>query len=129
MGLVGHGAEPRGQPDLRRGMIRDGAGHHAAPAVGRWRTRMRQRRRSPIMLLGIVLGTAVMAVLVAACSQSQAPGGGSGGGQEVTTPSGLKYTDTKVGTGAEAKSGQSVSVHYTGWLTNGTKFDSSKDRG
>src|SRR3954469_11749267 len=111
-------------------MIRDGAGHHAAPAVGRWRTRMRQRRRSPIMLLGIVLGTAVMAVLVAACSQSQAPGGGGGsGGQEVTTPSGLKYTDSKIGTGAEAKAGQTVSVHYTGWLTNGTKFDSSKDRG
>ena len=80
------------------------------------------------MLLGIVVGAAVLAVLVAACSQSQAPSGG-GGGQEVTTPSGLKYTDTKVGTGAEAKAGQRVSVHYTGWLTNGTKFDSSKDRG
>ena len=36
--------------------------------------------------------------------------------------------DTKVGTGAEAKTGQLVSVHYTGWLTDGTKFDSSKDR-
>jgi FKBP-type peptidyl-prolyl cis-trans isomerase len=80
------------------------------------------------MLLGIVLGTAVLAVMVAACSQSQAPSGG-GGGQEVTTASGLKYTDEKVGTGAEAKAGQRVSVHYTGWLTNGTKFDSSKDRG
>jgi FKBP-type peptidyl-prolyl cis-trans isomerase FkpA len=92
---------------------------------------MQQRRRSPIMLLGIVFGAAVMAVLVAACSQSQAPAGGSGsgGGQEVTTASGLKYEDTKVGTGAEAKAGQQVSVHYTGWLTNGTKFDSSKDRG
>jgi len=81
------------------------------------------------MLLGMVLGTAVMAVLVAACTQSQAPAGGGGGGQEVTTPSVLKYTDTKIGTGAEAKAGQNVSVHYTGWLTNGTKFDSSKDRG
>jgi FKBP-type peptidyl-prolyl cis-trans isomerase FkpA len=80
------------------------------------------------MLLGIVLGAAVMAVLVAACAQSQASAGG-GGGQEVTTASGLKYTDTKVGTGAEAKAGQTASVHYTGWLTNGTKFDSSKDRG
>jgi FKBP-type peptidyl-prolyl cis-trans isomerase len=36
--------------------------------------------------------------------------------------------DLVVGTGAEAKSGQNVTVHYTGWLTNGTKFDSSKDR-
>ena len=87
------------------------------------------------MLLGIVLGAAVVAVLVAACAQSQSPsaggsGGGSGAGdQEVTTASGLKYTDTKVGTGAEAKAGQTAVVHYTGWLTNGTKFDSSVDRG
>ena len=48
---------------------------------------------------------------------------------EVTTPSGLKYDDLKVGAGAEAKAGQAVSVHYTGWLTDGKKFDSSKDRG
>jgi FKBP-type peptidyl-prolyl cis-trans isomerase len=48
---------------------------------------------------------------------------------EVTTPSGLKYEDLKVGTGAEAKAGQTVSVHYSGWLTNGKKFDSSVDRG
>jgi FKBP-type peptidyl-prolyl cis-trans isomerase FkpA len=48
---------------------------------------------------------------------------------EVTAPSGLKYEDLKVGTGAEAKAGQAVSVHYTGWLTDGKKFDSSKDRG
>jgi len=85
------------------------------------------------MLLGIVLGAAVVAALVAACAQSQAPSGGGGssasGGQEVTTASGLKYTDTKVGTGAEAKAGQTAVVHYTGYLTNGTKFDSSKDRG
>ena len=37
--------------------------------------------------------------------------------------------DLVVGTGADATSGQKVTVHYTGWLTNGTKFDSSKDRG
>jgi FKBP-type peptidyl-prolyl cis-trans isomerase len=78
------------------------------------------------MLLGIVLGAAVLAVLVAACAQNQAPSGG--GDQEVTTASGLRYTDLKVGSGAEAKAGQTAVVHYTGWLTNGTKFDSSKDR-
>ena len=82
------------------------------------------------MLLGIALGAAVVAALVAACTQSQSPSAGSGGGgEEVTTASGLKYSDTKVGTGAEAKAGQTAVVHYTGWLTNGTKFDSSKDRG
>ena len=38
---------------------------------------------------------------------------------EVTTPSGLTYNDLTVGTGAEAKAGQTVSVHYTGWLKIG----------
>lgn len=50
-------------------------------------------------------------------------------GKIVTTKSGLKYEDLKVGTGDEAKSGDTVEVHYTGWLKNGKKFDSSKDRG
>lgn len=40
----------------------------------------------------------------------------------------LKIEDLKVGTGAEAKSGQTVHVHYVGTLTNGSKFDSSRDR-
>jgi len=46
-----------------------------------------------------------------------------------TTASGLIIEDLIVGTGATAQAGQLVSVHYTGWLTDGTKFDSSKDRG
>ena len=47
-----------------------------------------------------------------------------------TTNSGLNYKDEKVGDGAEAKAGQNVSVHYTGWLyPQGDKFDSSVDRG
>jgi FKBP-type peptidyl-prolyl cis-trans isomerase FkpA len=50
-------------------------------------------------------------------------------GDPVKTPSGLEYWDIKVGTGAEAKSGQHVKVHYTGWLTNGKKFDSSVGTG
>jgi FKBP-type peptidyl-prolyl cis-trans isomerase len=49
--------------------------------------------------------------------------------EEVTTPSGLKYNDDQVGDGAAPSQGQRVSVHYTGWLTDGTKFDSSRDRG
>src|SRR6476646_10376578 len=47
----------------------------------------------------------------------------------VTTPSGLKYIDEKEGTGASPTKGKKVTVHYTGWLTNGKKFDSSLDRG
>ena len=50
----------------------------------------------------------------------------------ITTASGLQYEDTTPGTGATASAGQSVTVHYTGWLYNdgvkGAKFDSSKDR-
>jgi FKBP-type peptidyl-prolyl cis-trans isomerase FkpA len=48
---------------------------------------------------------------------------------ERITDSGLKIEDTTEGNGAEATAGQTVSVHYTGWLENGSKFDSSKDRG
>ena len=44
------------------------------------------------------------------------------------TDSGLKFEDTTMGEGMVASKGQTVSVHYTGWLENGTKFDSSKDR-
>lgn len=47
----------------------------------------------------------------------------------ITSPSGLTIEDIVVGTGAEAAAGQNVTVHYTGWLTDGKKFDSSKDRG
>jgi FKBP-type peptidyl-prolyl cis-trans isomerase FkpA len=46
----------------------------------------------------------------------------------ITTDSGLKYVDLKVGDGKEAKKGDKVVVHYTGWLKDGTKFDSSLDR-
>jgi len=49
-------------------------------------------------------------------------------GQEVTLPSGLKVVDLVVGTGAQPRAGQTVVVHYTGTLTDGKKFDSSKDR-
>jgi len=50
-------------------------------------------------------------------------------GDGVKTASGLQYWDIKVGTGAEAKQGSHVTVHYTGWLTSGKKFDSSVDAG
>ena len=47
---------------------------------------------------------------------------------EITTESGLKYVDIAVGGGRQAASGNLATVHYAGWLTNGTKFDSSVDR-
>ncbi len=48
--------------------------------------------------------------------------------EESTTASGLGIADLKTGEGDEAKAGKTVEVHYTGWLENGTKFDSSLDR-
>lgn len=56
-------------------------------------------------------------------------GKGSRKMSQVTTPSGLEYVDEVVGTGVSPQQGQTVVVHYTGWLTNGQKFDSSVDRG
>jgi FKBP-type peptidyl-prolyl cis-trans isomerase len=50
-------------------------------------------------------------------------------GEPVKTPSGLEYWDIKVGTGASAEIGKQVKVDYTGWLTNGKKFDSSVGTG
>ncbi len=48
---------------------------------------------------------------------------------EIRTASGLRYTDIVEGTGPTPERGQTLSVHYTGMLENGTKFDSSYDRG
>ena len=77
----------------------------------------------------------VVTALVFAVIAATTPLGQSAAAADTMTemPSGLKYTDTKVGDGAEAKPGKKVSVHYTGWLYNngrrGAKFDSSLDRG
>lgn len=57
---------------------------------------------------------------------AQGPGGQT---NIVTTPSGLRYQDYEVGQGQQPRTGQTVVVHYVGWLTDGTKFDSSLDRG
>lgn len=65
-----------------------------------------------------VLAAAVLVVVIplAACAK------------EKKMADGLIINDVKVGTGPEAKAGQTVTVQYTGWLMDGTKFDSSKDR-
>src|SRR5579872_6752572 len=57
------------------------------------------------------------------------PGPTKVSGAPTTTASGLQYWDIVVGSGAAAAAGDLVSVHYTGWLTSGEKFDSSVDRG
>jgi FKBP-type peptidyl-prolyl cis-trans isomerase len=50
-------------------------------------------------------------------------------GKPITTSSGLQYWDIKKGSGALAQAGKEVTVHYTGWLTDGKEFDSSRDAG
>jgi FKBP-type peptidyl-prolyl cis-trans isomerase len=50
-------------------------------------------------------------------------------GQGTTTPSGLTFWEIKVGEGAAVKNGKAVKIHYTAWLENGRKFDSSLDAG
>lgn len=49
-------------------------------------------------------------------------------GPPIIAPNGLQYIEVAPGTGDEAHAGQRVTVHYTGWLTSGQKFDSSRDR-
>lgn len=82
----------------------------------------------------IVIMLLAAAVVIPACSQKEAKPveekkTGPGAVAMVKTPSGLAYVDLVPGSGPSPTAGQPVKVHYTGWLENGTKFDSSVDRG
>jgi FKBP-type peptidyl-prolyl cis-trans isomerase len=78
---------------------------------------------------------AASALALAACNRAPTPsptnstgGAPAASAAEVTMPDGLQYTDDQIGSGAEATAGKTAVVHYTGWLMDGTKFDSSVDR-
>lgn len=88
----------------------------AHPPAGR-------NRQARIIAIIIVLALAASAIAYLITKRA------GPGGTEVTTASGLKYTDLVVGTGATPQRGQTVTVHYTGTLASGKKFDSSYDRG
>ena len=81
----------------------------------------------PIRLAGAAVA---LAIIVAGAPLTHAIAAQN---QVIEMPDGLKYTDSKLGTGAVATPGSKVSVHYTGWLyqngAKGAKFDSSRDRG
>jgi len=83
------------------------------------------RRATTLAAVCLVMASAVFAAAPSAMAQSP--------GKTMTTSSGLQITDSKVGTGATPKPGQTAVVHYTGWLyqdgAKGKKFDSSVDRG
>jgi FKBP-type peptidyl-prolyl cis-trans isomerase len=95
--------------------------------------RVRNQRIAILVIALLILGGA--AFLVYTTSQNKqaennlAAAGLPDTSNLTTTATGLQYKDVTAGTGAEAKEGDTVSVHYTGWLTDGTKFDSSVDRG
>ena len=76
-----------------------------------------QRLRIGAVIVMLVLAASVVAFLVSRRG-TPAPA-------ETTTPSGLKIQDLKVGDGPSPKMGQTVSVHYIGWLENGTEFNNS----
>jgi FKBP-type peptidyl-prolyl cis-trans isomerase len=79
------------------------------------------RKKFNVKILVIVL---IVAVAAAAVVYVVANRNGLAG-SEVTTQSGLKYTDLKVGDGATPRTGQGVSVHYIGWLESGREFNNS----
>lgn len=85
-----------------------------------------------------LLSTLIATLTLIACTSSESPttpqvktptvAPASTSNAPQTTASGLIIETLAAGSGPAAKSGDNVSVHYTGWLTNGTKFDSSRDR-
>ena len=80
--------------------------------------------------VGVALTTAIAGAALTFTAARFAPAAAQTAGTTMTTPSGLKIIDTKIGTGASPKPGQICVMHYTGWLaSNGKKFDSSVDRG
>ncbi len=97
-------------------------------------------RRIFIVAAAVVAGLALVACgggeeeAVPAVSPVATVAGAEGGpppvsGEPITTESGLQIIDIAAGSGQEAQAGQTAVVHYTGWLADGTKFDSSLDRG
>jgi len=82
-----------------------------------------------IAIIGLVMFSSAQTTNNTPATHPAAGGPTKVTGNPVKMASGLEYWDIKVGTGAEAHSGQHVKVDYTGWFTNGKKFDSSVDRG
>jgi FKBP-type peptidyl-prolyl cis-trans isomerase len=84
----------------------------------------------PRMTKTLVLASALLAAAgLAACNKKTDAGGAAAPGAAAPQGGSLLIEDVKVGEGDVAAKGKMVSVHYTGVLTNGTKFDSSLDRG
>jgi FKBP-type peptidyl-prolyl cis-trans isomerase len=95
----------------------------------RARRRAAKQRNRRLLIGGIILVVLVaIGYFAITALQNKNNASSSSSGQATTTSSGLQVIDEVVGNGQEAKTGDTVSVNYTGWLADGTKFDSSYDR-
>ena len=97
-------------------------GTYPAASSGKPTGKNRNMRIIAILVVVVLAASAVAYVL-------SRRGSSTGSGSEIATSSGLKYIDLAQGTGATPRRGQTVTVHYTGTLENGRKFESSLDRG
>jgi len=77
----------------------------------------------------LIAGIIILGIVTMASGQDNNASPTKVTGKPTTTTSGLQYWEIVAGTGATAVAGKTVKVHYTGWLTDGKKFDSSVDRG
>jgi len=82
-----------------------------------------------VIFVMVICGLMMSAAAQTAPAKKAAGGPTKVTGAPIKTPSGLEYWDIKVGTGAVAQAGHKVKVDYTGWLTDGKKFDSSVGTG
>lgn len=98
-----------------------GGRKHASLGYSQNRPAQKSSRKNRI-IAAVVIGALALAGLAYLFARGR-------GGSEVMTKTGLKYVDIKEGDGPSPQRGQTVVVHYTGTLENGTKFDSSVDKG
>jgi FKBP-type peptidyl-prolyl cis-trans isomerase len=101
----------------------------AHPSRTSFATQERAPRHSKQKRTRVIAAVIIVALVAVGAAYLFVPGLPGSTGAEVTTPSGLRYTDLVVGTGPSPRRGQTAVVHYTGTLTDGTKFDSSRDKG
>jgi peptidylprolyl isomerase len=114
-------------PKSRKRKIRRGGG--SSRSTHSTKKQSNQMTKAVVWVVIALVGLGALLFIIFSGGRSSKPTATPGPDGAVTTPSGLKYSDEVVGTGESPRTGQNVTVHYTGTLENGTKFDSSVDRG
>lgn len=112
-------------PKSRKRKTRKGGGSSRSTYSSKKQSNPMARAIAFVIIALVALGALVFIIFRGGGTSTSAPAITGA----VTTPSGLQYVDEIEGTGTSPKQGQNVTVHYTGTLENGTKFDSSVDRG